>query len=404
MRKRAPWLSYGIAAVCIGAMLGLRRVLQPWLGDHHPFLTLMPAVMVSAWFGGLGPGLFVTVVGTVSAWTLFGDVPRGFVLDSPDDYIGFCFSIVGGVTISLLNHVRIRAEYHALDRLAQVKEARECLQIEIIQRAKQHEELLLSQQKLLEARKMEAVGRLAGAVAHDFNNLMMIVMGNVELAETSLPQNAEEQAYLHCIGQAAQRAADVTARLLAYGGKHYTRSETVNLSQLINEVGSGIREWAGARIDLAVIASHEIWPIRADTGQLKTILLSLAANACDAMPQGGTLTIEASNSTIGQPTGTYTAEIVPGEYAPLTVRDTGRGIPECLMERIFEPFLTTKEFGSGAGLGLATSFSLIKQFHGYVRVESEQDRGTTFFVYFPRSQTPSDKSEAPPNDTDIPKD
>lgn len=240
------------------------------------------------------------------------------------------------------------------------------------------------QEQLLQAQKMESVGRLAGGVAHDFNNLLTAIIGYTELT-LDLP-GIEEKArlYLANVLKASERAANLTQQLLAFARKHVSAPRVINLNEVIIETDQLLRRLIGEDIELVTIMNEDCWNIKADTGQMAQVLINLAINARDAMPQGGKITIETDNVTLDEEYARLHHEVIPGEYVMMAVSDTGMGMTNEVKARIFEPFFTTKLEGQGTGLGLATSYGIIKQTGGHIWVYSEPGQGTTLKIYLPR--------------------
>ena len=258
------------------------------------------------------------------------------------------------------------------------------------------------EQQLRQSQKMEAVGRLAGGVAHDFNNLLMVIKGHTELLLNALPHSELYSRKIEQIERAADRASALTRQLLAFSRLQVLQPHVMNLNGVVEDMGRLLPRLIGEDIELILRASADLGAIRADASQMEQIIMNLAVNARDAMPEGGRLIIETSNADLD---GSYNAKhpiVRQGPYVLLAVSDTGTGMSAETQAHIFEPFFTTKAQGKGTGLGLATVYGVVKQSGGFIWVYSEVGRGTTFKIYLPRVDQPVDRigpvpavSEAP---------
>jgi len=249
------------------------------------------------------------------------------------------------------------------------------------QSEKEKAELL---QHLHHAQKMESVGRLAGGVAHDFNNMLCAILGNAELAlrEPAIPGSVQQS--LEEVREAAHRAASLTRQLLAFSRKQIVEPRVIDLGELIRRLHPMLDRLIGEDVRLRTVAQPALGSVRADPGLVEQIVLNLVVNARDAMPDGGELLIETSNAELDEEYCRRHTGVTAGPHVMLAVSDTGAGIPEEIRDKIFEPFFTTKQLGQGTGLGLATVFGIVQQNHGRIEVYSEPGHGTTFKVYFPR--------------------
>ena len=244
-------------------------------------------------------------------------------------------------------------------------------------------ELQLEEQ-LHQALKMDAIGQLAGGVAHDFNNMLTAIMGYAGLALELLPPDHQAYDDIHGIQKTAERAATLTRQLLAFARRQIAQPRVINLNESILDMDKMLRRLIGADIELVTLPSQNLGLVKIDAGQFEQVLVNLAVNARDAMPDGGKLVIETANVTIDQHDPLLYADMSPGSYVMVSVSDNGIGMSEAVKKHIFEPFFTTKGVGEGTGLGLATCFGLVKQSGGHIWVDSEPDQGTTFRVYLPQ--------------------
>lgn len=241
--------------------------------------------------------------------------------------------------------------------------------------------------QLQQAQKMDAIGRLAGGVAHDFNNLLMVISAYAELSLESLPAEHRLREKLGEISNASRRAADLTRQLLAFSRKQMRSPQMLDLNTVLPEIVGMLPRLIGEDIQLAFIPGENLNKVRVDPVQIEQIVMNLAANARDAMPCGGKLTIETANTLLEETYKQRHAMVPPGEYVLLRASDSGDGIPQEHLAHIFEPFYTTKEEGKGTGLGLATVYGIVKQNGGFIWVYSEPGLGTTFKIYLPRAQS-----------------
>lgn len=241
----------------------------------------------------------------------------------------------------------------------------------------------LLEQQLQQAQKLEAVGRLAGGVAHDFNNLLTVILVCGESVLDDLPEDsAEARIELEILLDAAERAADLTGQLLTFGRQKPLKLEAVAFGDILEEMQPVIRRLIGDDIELSVHDSSGSSSVRTDPVQLQQVILNLAVNARDAMPDGGTLRFELENVESGQ--DSVPSSLPGGSYVRLSASDTGTGISPYHLENIFDPFFTTKASGAGTGLGLATTYSIVSQSGGSIDVESREGEGSTFRIHLPR--------------------
>jgi PAS domain S-box-containing protein len=238
------------------------------------------------------------------------------------------------------------------------------------------------EKQLLLSHKLEAIGRLSGGVAHDFNNLLGVILGYCEELQKHIPSDDPYREAVDEIQNAGKRAASLTQQLLAFSRKQVLEPQAFDLNTIVDEAGKMLERLIGADISLEIVPAQQIGTVKADRSQIERVILNLAVNARDAMPEGGKLIIEAADVELDETSQTLHPCDAPGPYVMLKVTDTGCGMDTELQSHIFEPFFTTKE--QGTGLGLATVYGVVKQSGGYISVESEKGKGTTFRIYLPR--------------------
>ena len=252
--------------------------------------------------------------------------------------------------------------------------------------------------QLRQAQKMEAVGHLAGGVAHDFNNILSVIGNYAAFLEESLPEDSEDREDAATIRGAAARGANLTRQLLTFSRKEIVKPEVVNLNRTIADYQKMFKKVLPESIDVGMSLDNELWFTKVDRGSFEQALMNLVVNARDSMPDGGNLQIQTSNVTLDEHAALLHPGLKPGPFVVLSVTDSGCGMSEDVVSQIFEPFFTTKERGSGTGLGLATVYGIVKQAGGYITVYSEPGLGSTFRVYLPRTTevaTPETQSIEP---------
>jgi two-component system, cell cycle sensor histidine kinase and response regulator CckA len=258
----------------------------------------------------------------------------------------------------------------------------------ITDRKRAEEVLRETQSQFRQAQKMEAVGRLAGGVAHDFNNLIGVIVGYSELMLHQDGLNGADRAKLGQIMKAAESGAALTRQLLAFSRKQVLQPRILDLNALVANVVKMVGRLIGEDVELVVRPSSELGPVCADAGQVEQVILNLCVNSRDAMPEGGTLTLETANVDLAEQIVTAHGDVLPGRYVLLMIGDNGCGMSADTLTHIFEPFFTTKEEGKGTGLGLATVYGIVTQSGGRIAVESRLGKGTTFRIYLPRAEAP----------------
>ncbi|MBK5265666.1 MAG: response regulator, partial [Alphaproteobacteria bacterium] len=243
--------------------------------------------------------------------------------------------------------------------------------------------------QVAQATKMQAVGQLAGGVAHDFNNILTAIIGHCDLMMMRHTPGDSDYDDIQQIKGNSNRAAALTRQLLAFSRQQTLRPQILQLPDIISEVSNLLKRLMGETVTLEVNHGRNLGAVRADPGQLEQVIVNLAVNARDAMPKGGRLFIQTYGVTAGQ-VREMRSDILPvGDYTALRVTDTGTGIPPDMLGKVFEPFFTTKEVGKGTGLGLSTVYGIVKQSGGFIFAESEMGRGTSFIIYLPVYSAPA---------------
>ncbi len=252
---------------------------------------------------------------------------------------------------------------------------------DITERKRAEEELKQLRDRFYQAQKMESIGRLAGGIAHDMNNILMPIRGYVDMMLTNSPADTPENAYLREIRRSADRAAELMGKMLAFSRGQVLRREPLDLNEMIRDYERMVKPLIGENINLAVELEDDLMPVNADRGQLEQVIMNLLLNARDAMPDGGEVTIETAGRYVDEGHAVGQEIVYPGQYVILRMRDTGEGMSSETRKRVFEPFFTTREIEKGRGLGLAIVYGIVKQHRGYISVRSEPGKGAVFEVY-----------------------
>jgi len=258
------------------------------------------------------------------------------------------------------------------------------------------------EKQLQQARNAEIVARLAGGMAHYYNNLLTAIVGFAELAMESLPSGHQAAEDIQQVIQSADRAAKLTQQLLAFARKQILEPRITDLNAIAADTVTALRPIIPDNVELVVRQEPDLWAVKVDPYRIQQSLMALGLNSCDAMPQGGVLTLETANVTVDEEYARRHPGIKPGDYVMVTVTDTGSGMSDEVKEHLFEPFFTTKEVGEGTGLGLATVYGTIKQHLGHIYVLSEPNQGTTVRIYLPRADTSADQEPHLDTEHDLP--
>jgi two-component system, cell cycle sensor histidine kinase and response regulator CckA len=249
--------------------------------------------------------------------------------------------------------------------------------------------------RLIEAQKMEVIGQLAGGVAHDFNNILAVIMGYSDLMMADLDPDSPLKQYAEEIRHASERAARLTRQLLVFSRKQTVQPVVLDLNDVVQDLDKMLRRLIDENIEMTVVLGKQTGRVKADSGYVGQVLMNLVVNARDAMPNGGKLTIATSNVTFDANDALTLSGVIAGDYTMLSVSDTGTGMTEEVKARLFEAFFTTKPVGKGTGLGLATCQTIVQQCGGHIEAQSELGKGTAFKIYFPRVEQPADIAAKP---------
>jgi signal transduction histidine kinase len=273
----------------------------------------------------------------------------------------------------------------------QLQQANAALEEEIRQRrkaeamVKRFQEIEASEAQVRQAQKMEAIGQLTGGVAHDFNNILTVITGTIEILGDAVKDRPHLGQITDMISAAAARGADLTRHLLAFARRQPLQPRNTDVNVLVIDAVRLLRPTLSEQIEIESMLVHDSAPALIDPSQLSTAILNLALNARDAMPNGGKLTLETKNIVLDANYASMNSEVNPGNYVMIAVSDTGEGIPGSLLDKVFEPFFTTKEVGKGSGLGLSMVYGFVKQSNGHIKIYSEQGHGTTVKLYLPQA-------------------
>jgi PAS domain S-box-containing protein len=323
--------------------------------------------------------------------------PRSILL-APMTVMG---RVVGTIEVQSYEPGAYRAEHTTAMRMAGNLAANVIENVRLLEQERQTEE------QFRQAQKMEAIGKLAGGVAHDFNNLLTAINGYSDLSLRRLEPEHPVRRNIEEIKKAGQRATNLTRQLLAFSRKQMLQPKVLNLNDVITDTSKMLRRLIGEDIEIALRLKPSLGKVKADPSQIDQVLMNLVVNARDAMPHGGSLTIETANVEMDKAISDKYSSVHSGPHVMIRVTDTGCGMSEEVQQHIFEPFFTTKGVGKGTGLGLSTVYGIIKQSDGYVSVESEEGKGTTFNIYLPQVDdvAPTDvkkmvETPAPPRGTE----
>ena len=354
---------------------------------------------------GTGPGVSLSVLRSFDKATLFLTqlnrilLGLGFLTIAVGTAVGFVLSdtftrplgnLVAGVQALEKGNYSFPLQGSGRDEVAVVTRAFGRMRDSLQKGQLEHKEL---EERLRQAHKMEAVGRLAGGVAHDFNNLLTIIRGHADLLTDRVTADEGSKRNAQQIQKATGRAVSMTRQLLAFSRMQVLQPRILDLNFVVAEMGKMLPRLIGENIEYSFEPDPQLANIKADPSQVEQVLLNLAVNARDAMPNGGKLTVKTSNVEMEVSAAARRPSMTPGKYVLLSVSDTGDGMDSETKAHIFEPFFTTKEVGKGTGLGLATVYGIVKQSGGFIWVESSPGTGATFEIYFPEESGPASEIE-----------
>jgi signal transduction histidine kinase/CheY-like chemotaxis protein len=371
--------AYLIGALAPALATLIRVALDPWI-DGVQFVTFYPAIILVALLCGFGAGLFSVLLSILLSWYLLLPPQRSFAVEGIEPVVTLTLFVLTAVVIVMLvgaMRLAIGRYRHLALTLRRRVEART-------------EELQSAQASLVQAQKMEAVGRLTGGIAHDFNNMLAIVIGNLDIARRRMAQGRTDViAQLGNAMDGARRAAALTQRLLVFARRQPLAPAVTDLNRLLGDLAELLRRTIGEKVRIQTVHGDGLWPTSIDPAQMESAIINLAINARDAMPQGGTLFIETLNVSVPEAAEAAAGELQAGDYVVVTVADTGTGMPPEVAARALEPFFTTKEVGRGTGLGLSQVYGFVRQSGGQIDIESAPGAGTTVRLYVPRHDGPA---------------
>jgi len=393
--RRRPELGVisAVSAVSLGAIV--RFILGEVL-HGFPFLTIFPAVIVTGFFCGARAGAVAGVLGGVLAWYYWIDPPQSFLVRDSSAWIGLL--LYNGISAVML--LLMTGMHHGFAAYADIERERSTINEELERRVSVRTlELAEANAKLVkeaaarevaeahvrQMQRLEAVGQLTGGVAHDFNNMLAVIVGSVQMARRHLDKDRDR--VVVCLDNAvdgAQRAAELVRRLLAFSRQAALEPRVIDPNKLVGGMTDLLHRTLGENIHVETVLGAGIWRIFADAPELESAVLNLCVNARDAMPEGGKLTIETSNADLDDAYVAADLELNARQYVLIAVTDTGVGMPSEVIARAFEPFYTTKGAGRGSGLGLSQVYGFVRQSGGTVKVYSEPGEGTCVKIYLPR--------------------
>jgi signal transduction histidine kinase len=340
----------------------------------------------------LGFGIYITACGVtrlLSILTLWvpaygiETVVKGVVAVMSVGIAGALLLVVLPRLLVLPSRKQLQLAYAALEEEIKQRRSAEAM-------VRRFQEMEATEAQVRQAQKMEAIGQLTGGVAHDFNNILTVITGSIEILADAVKGRPQLAQITDLISAAAARGADLTQRLLAFARRQPLQPRSIDVNELVVDVVRLLRPTLGEQIEIESMLAHDCAPALIDPSQLSTAILNLALNARDAMPNGGKLTLETKNVELDDAYAGMNSEVKAGHYVLIAVSDTGEGIPAKLLDKVFEPFFTTKDVGKGSGLGLSMVYGFVKQSNGHVKIYSEEGHGTTVKLYLPQAASVPD--------------
>lgn len=390
---------YSFAVATVALALLARFVLGGELGGF-PFLSFIPAILLTSFICGWRAGAIAAVLGLAARWYFYVPVPpaepapgSGAGLPSLLGVSMYAFAVVVILTLVSAMHTAFRdfaASEAARKRLNAELELRVHERTEALEAANQRlrdeaASRAAAEAQIRQLQKMEAVGQLTGGIAHDFNNMLAIVVGSLDIAKRHLKTDREKaERFITNAMEGAQRGAQLTARLLAFSRQQPLDPRPLDTNHLVRDMSNLLTRSIGENIRLRTVLAPGLWHTFADASQLESALVNLCVNSRDAMPEGGSLTLETANVHLDEAYAAANVDARCGDFVMIAIADTGAGMSPDVLARAFDPFFTTKGPGKGTGLGLSQVYGFVQQSEGHVRIESEIGRGTTVRIYLPR--------------------
>lgn len=393
--KTRPWLGY-LIAICAPLVASLVRTSLDQALIGYPFITFFPVVIGVALIASPAAAVLATLLSAVLASRFAFDAGGYFTPQSTSAWIGLglfffiCSAIIAlvhNLSLTLLQLNVVRAD---LANFNGELEKRIAARTDELTRA--NEQLIregaareAAEAQARQSQKVEAIGKLTGGVAHDFNNMLAVVIGNLDLAKRRIATGSTDIVkYLDNAMDGAKRSAELTHRLLAFSRQQPLSPAIIDTSVLVRGMEDLLRRTLGERIDFEFVLAGGLWRTKIDPGQLENAILNLAVNARDAMQHGGNLTIETMNARLDEDYAADHENVAAGQYVVIAVTDSGTGMAAEIVQQAFDPFFTTKEVGDGTGLGLSQVHGFVKQSGGHIKIYSELGQGTTIKIYLRR--------------------